>query len=103
MIDICSVKEFNKIICNEYKIIFVYFYVDDEWCKELNTKLFNIFNDNYNGNIVILSVNTNKIKIEKQENLTSVPIIRLYKNNIMKHEIYTTLPNLENIIKSLIN
>ena len=104
MIEISSIKEFNKYVLKEHKILIVYFYTTKDWCQELNNKLFSIFKENCNGNIIILNVNVDTItNIHLETNLTTVPIIRLYKDSKMLHEIYCTFPNLEEIITSLIS
>ena len=40
----------EKII-SKHNIIFVYFYCEEEWCKNINNYIFDFFNSKCNGNI----------------------------------------------------
>ena len=103
ILQINNVKDFKKYVINNNKIIVIYFYNDNHLFSEKNDEILSILNENCNGNLSTIKININKIpEICRITNLTTIPIIKIYKNGSCLHDIYITLPNFIDIIKSII-
>jgi len=82
------VKELD-IYFKPYKIIFIYFF--DSFCLNTTNLVDNFFKDKYDLNKQYLKIQVSKSKkiIEKLD-VTTYPVIKIYKNNTEINELFCT-------------
>lgn len=101
MLEITTNKDIKRIL--EYKkhhLILIYFYCNDIQIPKIDEF---INKENYNNNIILIKINSDIKEIINYLDITTVPIIRLYKNNELLDEIYCSYKNIDKILNNLGN
>ena len=103
--EIISQKQYNNII-EKKKIYIIVLYFYTIWCQTCIKQeyiLDNYFNNNNNNNILFYKIDAEKVKdLISYLDITTVPLIYIYKNGIKDSECYGTYNNLIEILKSKI-
>ena len=101
MIEIYNYKDLKKLL--EYKkqyLTLIYFYSKEIIYPEIEE----IFDKkNYNNNIAIIKINSDCKQILDNMDVTTTPIIRLYRDSSLTDEIYCSYNNIKDILTTLTN
>lgn len=98
LIEIENIKIFNNLI-KKKNLSVIYFYSTQ--FPDITNKIVNFLKDIYNLNIQFYSINIKNEKIIKEVDLTTFPVLRIYKNNELIKEIYCSNCELDNILKNI--
>lgn len=92
-------KEF-ELLSKKSKIMFIYFYED--FCSDITNTIDTFFNNKYdlNKKYIKIKVNNSK-KIIQLLDITTYPIIKVYKNNKSVGEIYCNNNNFNDNLEKL--
>ena len=99
-----KIKELD-IYFKPYKIIFIYFF--ETFCLTTTNLVDNFFKDKYDLNKLYLKIQvSNSKKIIEKLDVTTYPVIKIYKNNKEIGEIFCTnnkfIDNLDKIYDNII-
>ena len=101
MLEIYNYKDLKKLL--DYKkqyLTLIYFYSKEIEYSEIEE----IFNKkNYNNNIAIIKINCDCEQILEKMDITTTPIIRLYRDSTFVDEIYCSYNNIKDILTNLTN
>ena len=99
LIKIKKLSDFNNIIKNKHVSI-IYFYSD--LFKNITEKINKFLENIYDVSILFYSVNIDdSLSIVKNDDITTFPILRIYKNSEFIKEIYCSYDELESILLKL--
>ena len=99
LLELKNNKEFINII-SKRKLVVVYFYSEN--CEKITKKINDFLENIYNLNILFYSVNVYKSdSIVKKSDVTTFPVLHLYKNNEFIKELFCNINNLDEILKKL--
>ena len=101
IVELNNNKEFKDVISKYTKhLILTFFYFDEcNYTYGILDKLKKIRNDNINNNIIFLKINlNNNDELISEHDLTSCPIIHLYKKNELIKTILCTYDDMNSII-----
>ena len=101
LIELNTLKEFNNIISKKNTLV-IYYYSDK--FTNITNKISKFLEDIYDLNILYFSVNVdNRQQIIEQQDITTFPVLHVYKNQELIKEIYCNYENLTSILKKLYN
>ena len=101
IVELNNNKEFKDVISKYTKhLILTFFYFDEcNYTYGILDKLKKIRNDNINNNVIFLKINlNNNDELISEHDLTSCPIIHLYKKNELIKTILCTYDDMNSII-----
>ena len=98
LIEIENIKLFNNLI-KKKNLVIVYFYSYS--FSNITNKIIDFLKDIYNLNIQFYSVNVTCRSIIDKVDLTTFPVLRIYKNNELLKEIYCSSNDIEQILKNI--
>ena len=97
-IELRSLKEFQNTI-KKKTISIIYFYSDD--FHTITNKINRFLDNNYDTSIIYYKINIIKYpEISKNEDITTFPILRIYRENEFIKEIFCTYSDIDNILKT---
>ena len=101
MIELNNFKDVDKLLNDRYKYLtLIYIYDNDIKYKNIDTYL---KKENYNNNIKIVMINSKHKNIMDNLDITTYPIIRIYKERNIIDEIFCSYDNIKEILKQWIN
>lgn len=99
LLELKNNKEFNNII-SKRKLVVIYFYSKN--CEEITNKINKFLENIYNLNILFYSVDVYKNdSIVKKNDITTFPVLHLYKDNEFIKELFCNINNLNEILNKL--
>ncbi len=101
LIELNTLKEFNNIISKKNTLV-IYYYSDK--FTNITNKISKFLEDIYDLNILYYSVNVdNSQQIIEEQDVTTFPVLHVYKNQELIKEIYCNYGNLSSILRQLYN
>ena len=99
LLELKNNKEFNNII-SKRKLVVIYFYSKN--CQEITNKNNKFLENIYNLNILFYCVDVYKNdSIVKKNDITTFPVLHLYKDNEFIKELFCNKSNLNEILNKL--
>ena len=99
LLELKNNKEFNNII-SKRKLVVIYFYSKN--CQEITNKINKFLENIYNLNILFYCVDVYKNdSIVKKNDITTFPVLHLYKDNEFIKELFCNINNLNEILNKL--
>ena len=99
LLELKNNKEFNNII-SKRKLVVIYFYSKN--CEEITNKIDKFLENIYNLNILFYCVDVYKNdSIVKKNDITTFPVLHLYKDNEFIKELFCNKSNLNEILNKL--
>ena len=99
--DINTINEYNSWVNNNpNNFIIIYLYSNScETCNKLEPLLDNF---NCNDKIIFLKINVDESnELIRILDITTYPVFRIYKNNLLINEIFGTYDNIIDILKNI--
>lgn len=101
MQEIFNYKDLKKILeLKQHYLVLIYIYSDSIPYSNVESCL---NKEHYNNNVTLLKINSNQKNIMDKLDVTTYPIVLLYKNNELADEIYCSYNNIKTMLNNILS